>query len=124
MRKSDARTFSCLILLAFLLIGTNLYANDSIIGKWNGTLDAGGTKLRLALTVTETDSGMKAVLTSIDQGNVDIPVDRISVDATKVVFEVKAVAGSYSGELNNEKNEIDGNWTQSGMTFPLVLRKE
>jgi hypothetical protein len=124
MRKSDARPFIYLTLLFFLFIGTNLYAEDSIIGKWNGTLDAGGAKLRLALTVTETDSGMKAVLTSIDQGNVDIPVDRISVDAMKVIFEVKAVAGSYSGELNDEKNEIDGDWTQSGMTFPLVLRKE
>ena len=48
-------------------------------GSWQGTLDVGGTKLRLALAITKSDAGAySGKLDSLDQG-ATIPIDTITV---------------------------------------------
>ena len=53
-------------------------------GSWQGTLEAGGQKLRLAVTVTKSDAGVYAgKLDSLDQG-ATIPIDTITVNGDAV----------------------------------------
>ena len=87
-------------------------------GSWNGTLDAGGTKLRLLVTVTKSDTGTYAgKFESLDQG-ATIPFDTVTVNGDDVRFEVKAAGIVYEGVLNKERNELVGKFTQGGQAFP------
>jgi dipeptidyl aminopeptidase/acylaminoacyl peptidase len=94
-------------------------------GSWQGTLDAGGTKLRLALTITKSDSGVYAgKLDSLDQG-ATIPIDTITVNGDAVRLEIKSPAIVFEGTLNKERTELTGTFAQEGQRFPLnFTRKE
>ena len=91
-------------------------------GTWEGTLDA-GQRLRLILKISNGDSGAAGVFTSPDQGNAQIPVSGIEQKGTTLTLHVNAVGGGFTGEMNKESTEINGTWTQVGMSFPLVLKK-
>ena len=92
-------------------------------GSWQGTLDAAGTKLRLALTITKSDTGAySGKLDSLDQG-ATIPIDTITVNGDAVRFEIKSLAIVYEGTLNKERTEVTGTFTQSGQEFPLVFKR-
>ena len=92
-------------------------------GSWQGTLDAGGTKLRLALTITKSDTGAySGKLDSLDQG-ATIPIDTITVNEDAVRFEIKSLSIVYEGTLNKERTELTGTFTQSGQQFPLTFKR-
>src|SRR6188474_1463317 len=77
-------------------------------GWWQGTLEPGGTKLRLVLTVTKSDAGAYAgKLDSLDQG-ATIPIDTITVNGDAVRIEIKSPAIVYEGTLNKERTELTG----------------
>jgi alpha-beta hydrolase superfamily lysophospholipase len=92
-------------------------------GSWQGTLDAGGTKLRLALTVTKSDAGAYAgKVDSLDQG-ATIPIDIITVNGDAVRLEVKQVDAVFEGVLNKERTELTGKFTQGGQELPLTFKR-
>jgi dienelactone hydrolase len=92
-------------------------------GSWQGTLEAGGTKLRLALAVTKSDAGVYAgKLDSLDQG-ATIPVDTITVNNDAVRLEVKSLGIVFEGVLNKERTELTGTFTQGGQSFPLTFKR-
>jgi len=92
-------------------------------GSWNGTLDAGGTKLRLIVTVTKSDTGTYAgKFESLDQG-ATLPFDTVTLNGDDVRFEVKAAGIVYEGVLNKERNELVGKFTQGGQAFPLAFKR-
>src|SRR5512132_553867 len=69
-------------------------------GSWQGTLEAGGQKLRLVVTVTKSDAGAYAgKFDSLDQG-ANIAIDTITVNGDAVRFEIKSAAIFYEGTLN------------------------
>ncbi len=89
-------------------------------GSWQGTLEAGGTKLRLVLTVTKSDAGAYAAkLDSLDQG-ATIPIDTITVNLDAVRLEMKSVGVVIEGVLNKERTELTSTFTQGGQSFPLT----
>src|SRR4029453_873251 len=90
-------------------------------GSWQGTLEAGGTKLRLALTITKSDAGVYAgKLDSLDQG-ATITIDTITVNSDAVRWEIKSPAIVFEGVLNKERTELTGTFTQGGQQIPLTL---
>jgi dipeptidyl aminopeptidase/acylaminoacyl peptidase len=91
-------------------------------GSWQGTLEAGGTKLRLLVTVTKSDAGVyTGKLDSLDQG-ATIPIDTITVNNDAVRLEIKSPAIVFEGVLNKERTEVTGTFTQ-GERFPLTLKR-
>jgi alpha-beta hydrolase superfamily lysophospholipase len=50
-----------------------------------------------------------------------IPSSKTSWSGTTVNIEIKAIGAFFYGKLNAEGNKLEGNWMQSGGTFPLVL---
>jgi dipeptidyl aminopeptidase/acylaminoacyl peptidase len=92
-------------------------------GSWQGTLEAGATKLRLVVTVTKSDAGAySAKLDSLDQG-ATIPIDTITVNIDAVRLEIKSAAIVFEGVLNKERTELTGKYTQGGEQVPLTFKR-
>src|SRR5687768_6807713 len=92
-------------------------------GSWQGTLDLGGTKLRLALTITKSDAGVYGgKLDSLDQG-ATITIDTIKVDGDAVRLEIKSPPIVFEGTLNKERTEVTGTFTQADQQFPLTFKR-
>jgi hypothetical protein len=97
---------------------------EAIRGNWLGTLKIMKFKVRLAVTISgEPGGSLKGTLTSVDQDNVPHPLEKVSLDGTKVRIAWKAPGIVIEGTLNAAGNEIDGTFKQRGASFPLVLNK-
>ncbi len=96
---------------------------SDIDGAWLGTLDAGGTTLRLAFHITNTEDGLTATMDSLDQGAKGIPATGVKREGDSLTIEMKQIGGDFQGTINKDRTEIDGNWSQMGNTLPLVLKR-
>ncbi len=93
-------------------------------GIWQGTLEAGGTKLLVIFKVAKSSNDTFAATMDVpDQGAKDVPVDAVTVKDSTVRFELKSITGVYEGMINKEGTIITGNWTQGGTTLPLTLNR-
>jgi hypothetical protein len=95
---------------------------SDIDGDWEGSLNAGAV-LRIVLHVQTFEDGISATLDSPDQKMFGAPATSITRSETKVTFEMKQLAGSFSGTLDPGLITIDGTWTQLGNSLPLVLKR-
>ena len=92
-------------------------------GSWNGTLEAGGQKLRIIVTVTKSEAGTYAgKFESVDQG-ATVPFDTVTLDGDNVRMEVKSAGIVYEAVLNKERTELVGKFTQGEQTFPLTFKR-
>jgi hypothetical protein len=92
-------------------------------GVWEGALAAGGKTLRIRLKLAPAASGLAtAVLTSVDQGNTDIPVTSVTIQGQELQVEVRAVSGMYRGALG-AGGEIAGEWRQTSERLPLTFKR-
>jgi len=109
------------ILIAFTLLSLGLVASE-IDGQWNGMLDIYGTKLRIVVHITETDSGLVATLDSPDQGAYDLLADSVSYADSKVNIVLKQLDATYDGTLEGDK--INGTLRQAWLELPLEFSRE
>jgi uncharacterized protein len=92
-----------------------------IEGNWVGVL---AEKLRLVLKISRgADGKLKAALDSIDQGAKDLTVDTIEFADRKLRFEMKALGASFEGTLDEDGEELKGNFKQGSSPFPLVFKR-
>jgi pimeloyl-ACP methyl ester carboxylesterase len=118
VKDSSISKLALLILLA-LAVSPFLSAQSQIAGDWQGTLNAGGTQLRLVLHIVATkDGALTATLDSVDQRVNGIAVTAITLKDSRLSLAINAVHGSYDGTLNKDATEIDGTWSQGQ---PLAL---
>lgn len=97
--------------------------DGAVLGTWQGTLDVGAAKLRLAFNFQANAEGkLAATLDSIDQGVKGIAVDEVSFADKKLTLAIESLGVRYEATLD-DRNEIDGTFTQSGASFPLKLTK-
>jgi dienelactone hydrolase len=124
--KGKVMKNSLLMLLFVLGLSCQVFGQTPALGfegSWQGTLEAGDTKLRLALTVTKSDAGAYAgKLDSLDQG-ATIPIDKITVNIDAVRLEIKSPEIAFEGLLNKERTELTGTFTQGGQQFPLTFKR-
>ena len=117
---------SLLMWMLLLILSCQAFGQErtnGLEGSWQGTLEAGGAKLRLVLTVTKSEAGTYAgKLDSLDQG-ATIPIDRITVNNDAVRLEMKSVEALFEGILNKERTELTGTFTQGGQPFPLTFKR-
>jgi hypothetical protein len=93
-------------------------------GKWSGTLEAGGQSLRLVTTFATGPGGTgTGEVVSLDQDGAKMAMTTVKQDGSKVNFEVRSVAGAFTGTLNEPKTELTGEWIQGGGVLPLKLTK-
>jgi uncharacterized protein len=93
------------------------------VGAWQGTLEAGGQKLRLVVTVTKSDAGVySGKFESLDQA-ATIPIDTITVNGDAVRLEIKTPPIVFEGTLNKERTEVTGTFTQGDQSIPLTFKR-
>jgi pimeloyl-ACP methyl ester carboxylesterase len=93
---------------------------SSIAGEWQGVI----AKLRLNVKIDQGQNGaLTGKLMSVDQGNITIPIDSVTVTANTVRLEMTSIRASYEGKLNAAGSEIAGTWQQGGNNLPLVFRR-
>jgi uncharacterized protein len=103
---------------------TEKTAAPSVIdGAWQGLLVAGEQKLRIALQIsTGPDGALGVLLVSLDQGPSSMSGKNVKFDGAILSFDVPTVHGRYEGKLAEDKNTIQGTWTQ-GSALPLDFKR-
>ena len=92
-------------------------------GAWNGTLEAGGRKLRLMLKMAnQPDGTATGTIVSLDGSGVEIPI-AMTQKAAGLTIDVPSVSASYTGVLNAAGTELAGTWTQGPAGLPLTFRR-
>lgn len=92
------------------------------VGTWEGTIQA-GPGLRIVITIANGKAGAEGSLTSVDQGNAQVPLSAITQNGKKLSLKVNGVNGGYEGEINAAGMQLTGTWTQLGNSIPLDLKK-
>ena len=95
-----------------------------IEGDWQGSLNIQSFELRIVFHLQVTKEGKwKATMDSPDQGASGIVIDSVHFENETVRLAAGVVRGDYEGKLEEGDSVMTGNWRQSGMTFPLNLKK-
>jgi len=98
--------------------------DEKIEGIWQGTLKASGIELRVIFTISRgPDNTLTAAYDVPEQNVADAPVDEVAFDNGDVRLEIVPIAGVFQGKLSEDGSKIDGQWTQGGMTLPLLLER-
>lgn len=114
------------VLIASLLlccIPAIAQTSSGIVGKWLGSLEVSGVKLRFLLKVEKAADGYTAKFDSIDQGQHDLPIDSITLSGNTVKFSAPQFGLSYEGTVNEKNDEISGAFMRSSGPAPFVLKR-
>lgn len=124
------RKFSLIPAVASALVGMLLLAMphayaqspSPIAGDWMGSLQVPTGFLRLVVHINEdADGSLRATVDSPDQGATGIPVDAVTYADGHLHLDLASIGGAYDGTLRAQADSIDGEWSQGGMSLPLVL---
>ncbi len=102
----------------------NIENIEEIEGLWLGSLQIPGGELRLMFNISaKPDGSVNATMDSLDQGVSGIPVDTVTYKDENLILGVKSIKGVFEGKLKEDDKNIEGEWTQLGSVFPLVLTR-
>jgi pimeloyl-ACP methyl ester carboxylesterase len=92
-----------------------------ITGEWQGAI----SRQRLTLKIEQpTEAPLRGTIISVDQGNMSIPIDTISLGPGGALrLDLKSISASYEGKLGADGAEISGIWQQGGASVPLLFRR-
>ncbi len=93
----------------------------SITGEWQGMV----ARLHLIVKIEQAADGtLSGKLTSVDQGNITIPIDAITfAPSTGLRLELKSIAAVYEGKLSADGSELVGTWQQAGNSLSLSFHR-
>ncbi len=98
-------------------------SNEKLTGNWSGSLDVQGTKLEIIFKISEDKNNILSTKMDVPmQGAKDLPVSETLIKKDSLFLNVAMIMGKFSGKIISD-SLVDGNWKQSGMTFPLTLNK-
>lgn len=104
------------------LLSTLASFAQGITGQWFGTIDVQGTKLHLVFNINKTGDAYTATMDSPDQKVQGIPINTVSFQNPVLKMGIEVAGIEYSGTLD-ASNQIIGNFSQGGATYPLNLGK-
>jgi fermentation-respiration switch protein FrsA (DUF1100 family) len=108
------------VFLAIFISGTFSHAQD-ITGQWDGVLTVQGVKLRIVFHINKTGDGYTSTMDSPDQGAAGIPVTTTTFDGSKLSLAISNAGILYEGDFKTDS--FAGTFKQSGMSFPMTLKK-
>jgi hypothetical protein len=114
------------LILGFAVLPALLHAADApaVVGNWEGSISAGGQSLRIVIHVAQSKEGaLGGTLESPDQGPGSMAIDKVEFKDAAFHFEITSIAASYDGTYDKAKDEISGQWKQSGQTLPLNMKR-
>jgi pimeloyl-ACP methyl ester carboxylesterase len=97
---------------------------EPAVGDWTGVLRPPGMLMRLNIHLsTAPDGALTGYLVSLDQGDANLPLDRVAASDETLLFSSSKVRASYEGHWNAALRMWEGQWIQSGASLPLNLRR-
>jgi pimeloyl-ACP methyl ester carboxylesterase len=106
--------------VSFAVAQANNSQGQTLAGTWLGTLSG----LRIVFNVKANPNGaLTATLDSPDQGATGLPVSRVSLEGGKATFESSMLSIRYEAAMSLDGSALDGQWTQSGVSFPLTMKR-
>ena len=103
---------------------TNTPVDGDIEGIWQGTLNFSGTELQIIFSITRSENNtLTATMDVPEQGASDIPIDEIIFKNSNVRLEIIPIEGIFEGKLAEDGDTINGQWSQGGMSLPLLLER-
>jgi hypothetical protein len=92
-------------------------------GAWKGTLDVDGTKTALVLRMSNEPGGTSfGTIVNASEG-LEFSISNIIQKASHLTFELKAMKGVYSGEINAGGTALAGTYTQGTLVQPVIFRR-
>jgi uncharacterized protein len=93
-------------------------------GNWEGAVETPNGPFRIAVHFkNQPDKTVTATLDSLDQGSTGLPLSDVVQKGLAVEFQLRLVSGAFKGALNQEGTQLTGDWSQSGASMPLTLKK-
>ena len=117
--------FSLFIILLCFINPANIFSqdNEKLTGNWSGKLDLPGTKLEIIFKISTDENGTLSTKMDVPmQGAKGLPVSETILVEDSLKLTVAMIMGKFSGRIISD-TIIEGNWKQSGATFPLTLKK-
>jgi pimeloyl-ACP methyl ester carboxylesterase len=102
-----------------LLISSGIFAQEPIVGSWEGTIHIQNKALRIRFHIEASDSLYHSRMDSPDQGAFDLPTTRTSFRDNKLEIIASGLGLFYRGTLLQDT--IEGTLNQGGMPLPLNL---
>jgi pimeloyl-ACP methyl ester carboxylesterase len=136
LTKVVPTTIAVAIILLVLLSGASLLSaaqatppasaaqsakGHSVTGEWQGMVSRQHLIVKIEQAADGTLSGN---LTSVDQGNVTIPIDSVSFKPDGTLhLELKAAGAAYEAQLSDDGSELAGTWHQGGNSVTLSFHR-
>jgi pimeloyl-ACP methyl ester carboxylesterase len=98
------------------------FGQSEAVGKWEGSLEVNGMKLRIVFNVTEAEGKLKATMDSPDQGAFDLPCDAATYAEGILKISMNAMGISYMGKPKG--GEMEGTFEQNGMALDLNMKRK
>lgn len=95
---------------------------QDITGNWQGSLDAGGRKLRIIFHVTKAEAGYWTKFDSPDQNAYGLPAGSTLLHADSLSISIDLIKGGYKGRWNG-KDLITGIFSQGPANLPMDLTR-
>lgn len=109
--------------LAVTIASPNVVGQESETTTWAGTLNAGGTRLRLEVSIANKEGVLTGELCSLDQGNTKMELTDIKLDEKSLIFSIPKIGAKFSGKLRKKGTVAKGTFSQSGVSFPLLFSR-
>ena len=117
-----------LVVMAIMVSLSVSYAEDRVVGHWEGQIDIPGQPITVKVDLTVNDSDWSGTIDIPTQGAKGLPLSDIYVveedDGTRVKFSIRGVPGNptFNGKLQD--GAISGTFSQGGATFGFRLSRE
>lgn len=105
-----------------LFFATILSYSQEVTGDWYGNLSAMGSEIGFVFQITKNGDTFSGTMSVPQQNANGIPLSSVTFNDNTLIIKFDPAGLNYSGKLNNR--QIDGTFSQNGMTFPLVLTRE
>jgi uncharacterized protein len=92
---------------------------SDIDGAWSGVLASQGAPELVVFHILNTADGLTATL----QSKATIPVTSVVRKGSALTMEIKAVGAKFVGTIAPDLKTLIGNFTQDGMSVPMVLKR-
>lgn len=96
---------------------------SDIDGAWEGMLITPGATLHLVFHIKNTGDGLTATVDSPDQNMKGWPATSVTRKGSSIKIEMKQLSAAFSGKLNKELNNANGDWTQGDTSLPLQIKR-
>jgi uncharacterized protein len=105
----------------FIFCLLNGFSQQSILGKWKGTLSVQGFKIEMILNVSNENNRLVVKMDVPMQGAYDIAADTASFEDNRLRVDFKRPEAVYKGKLEEDSLYITGYWYQGGQQLELDL---